>query len=363
MSSAYRNNYKNSSENSYGSTSNYSSNNSSSFIPSSRRPDGSYREEIQVRPGHVPDAERQNYAPPHSRTSTSNYSGYSSGNSVTGAADRVDSWADMDAPVLSEYNESESNVIEGPEFKIEITESPKIVNEVTKIAEVSRPSVESPKIAEEASTALSWDNASDAESNGSPVPREPRKPSQLATAIDTAIETASSVSGVSEASRLIGRFAAQIANDERDGRTYTPRRYDSSTSNYNSRTDYSQGGYSRSGYNNNNSNSTWNRGSSYNNNMGRDSVEDAASSSILGATVGNSSGEIRVDKEFKSFLEQLNALRREMAVINAKLEYIRYFKSLDMGEMNDVERARVSMEKDLKARMDAIFESIDALSQ
>lgn len=359
--SSYRNNYNNSSESSYGSSSNY--NNSSSSIPSSKRPDGSYREEIKVRPGHVPEAERQNYAPPHSRTS--NHSGYSSGNAAAiGAADLVDSWADMDAPVLSEYSESESNVIEDPESKSEIK---------SQSIEVSKPSVEVPKLVEapklaEASTALSLDNSSDVESNGSPAPREPRKPSQLATAIDTAIETVSNVSGISEASRPIGRFAAQIANDERDGRTYTPRRYDSSTSNHNYRTDYNQRGYSRSGYNNN-SRSNWNRDSSFNNNMNRDSVDEAPSaiaaiSSInLGATVGISSGEIRVEKEFKSFLEQLNALRREMAVINAKLEYIRYFKSLDTVEMNKVERARVLQEKDLLTRMDAIFEAFDALNQ
>lgn len=92
------------------------------------------------------------------------------------------------------------------------------------------------------------------------------------------------------------------------------------------------------------------------------SVSTANLSNNLGSSVGNSSGEIRVEKEFKSFLDQLNSLRREMAVINAKLEYIRFFKSLDTAEMNEVERARVSKEKDLVGRMDAIFEAIDALS-
>lgn len=358
--SSYRNNYNNSSEyGGYGSSSNYS--NSPSYIPSSRRPDGSYREEIRVRPGHVPEAERQSYAPPQSRASSgSNYSGYSSsGNAAAGADDRVDSWADMDAPVLSEYSESESNVVEEPEPKA-------AENEIKTEAPVtSKPAAEAvtPDVA-------SVTEAEEAESSSSPAPtREPRKPSQLATAIDTAIDSSlSSVSGTAEtgAARPIGRFAAQIANDERDGRSsYAPRRYDS---NGYSRPDYQ--GYrdtSRSSYTTG-TGSTWNRGTSYNNNMNRDPADDSPSVSAanlpnnLGSSVGNSSGEIRVEKEFKSFLDQLNSLRREMAVINAKLEYIRFFKSLDTAEMNEVERARVSKEKDLVGRMDAIFEAIDALS-
>ena len=93
-------------------------------------------------------------------------------------------------------------------------------------------------------------------------------------------------------------------------------------------------------------------------------MEDATSASTVNAsnTLGSSSGEIRVEKEFKSFLEQLNALRREMAVINAKLEYIRYFKNLDFSELTDAVKARVSKEKELAARMDTIFEAIEALA-
>lgn len=355
--SSYRNNYNNSNN------SNESSyiNNKSSYVPSSRRPDGSYREEIRVRPGHVPEAERKIYAPPAARSS--NYYGYSSvmtadQSSRDSLEDRVDSWADEEAPVLSEYSECESKGVGEPvkneEPKIEIAANV----QTTKAAEITADNEAT--VVTEASTA---EEEVEAESSGSQALREPRKPSQLAAAIDTAIDSLSIVSSGSEsgASRQIGRFAAQIANEERyGGSNYAPRRYESN-------------GYNReykSGYTSNN---CWNRGSSCNNNYNnqtKDTVEEAASgSSVVNAsgnigsvTTGNSSGDIRVEKEFKSFLERLNSLRREMAIINAKLEYIRYFKGLDVTELNDAERARVSKEKDLVARMDAIFEAIEALA-
>ena len=52
-----------------------------------------------------------------------------------------------------------------------------------------------------------------------------------------------------------------------------------------------------------------------------------------------------------------------MAVINAKLEYIKYVKSRDMREMTEVERERLTSEAALVSRLDSIFESIDSLSR
>ena len=377
--SSYRSSYYTSNDKSYGSasSSNYSSSNSySNNVPPSRRPDGSYREEIRVRPGYVPEAERQSYVPPPARTRS-----YSDENTAIDSYrdildDRVDSWADIDAPVLNEHNKYGSNdkekttaaKVEASEVKIEINE----VSEANVIK-----STETSEIKTEA--ALTSGTAAipeELEPSGPPAIRgEPRKPSQLATAIDTAIDSLSIGSGAGEtgtgAPRQVGRFAAQIACEEREGRTYAPRRYEASSYNnsgghHSNRSDYQ--GYNRdnrsySNYNNSNSNN-WNRTSSYNNNSNRDTVEDATSASTVNAsnTLGSSSGEIRVEKEFKSFLEQLNALRREMAVINAKLEYIRYFKNLDFSELTDAVKARVSKEKELAARMDTIFEAIEALA-
>ena len=362
--SSYRNNYNNSSDYNYGTSSGYSNNSySNNNIPPSRRPDGSYREEVRVRPGHVPEAERQYYVPPPARKT--NYSGYSGGATTTeplknNSEDRIDSWADLDAPVLSEHSEYESNDIEeSTPTKVEVEKEPTESTETTESTESQEP-----------------------EPSGSPAPSEPRKPSQLAAAIDTALDSLSinSSSGDSGAPRPIGRFAAQIASDEREGRSYTPRRYDSS---YSNRNDYSRGDYNNNnrsdyqGYNRDyrgNTTTNWNRNPSYSNSYSsnRDNTDEAASSGSaavdssnnLGTSsgLGNSSGDIRAEKEFKSFLEQLNALRREMAVINAKLEYIRYFKHLDLSELNDSERARLIKEKDLLARMDAIFEAIEALA-
>lgn len=385
--SSYRNNYSNSGSgdyNNYRSSSNYNNNatgsySSSNNIPASRRPDGSYREEVRVRPGYVPDGERQSYVPPPARN---NYSGYSSGNTgnaaISGVEDRVDSWADEEAPVLSEHSEYESNDIEGPE-----TETKKEETVETAVTETVKESSDTVVSAEAVAVEAEDVETAVPETSESPAPREPRKPSQLATAIDTAIDSLSINSGTGEngTPRQIGRFAAQIANDEREGRTYTPRRYDSSSSSggyyqgggYN-RNDYgrgdNQGGYNRD-YRSYNNTGSWNRNSSYNSN--RDANEEITSSSAANGSssnntlgnssgVGHSSGDIRAEKEFKSFLEQLNALRREMAVINAKLEYIRYFKNLDLVELSEAERSRLVKEKELVARMDAIFVAIEALA-
>lgn len=388
--SSYRNNYSNSGSgdyNNYRSSSNYNNSaagsySSSNNIPPSRRPDGSYREEVRVRPGYIPDGERQSYIPPPARN---NYSGYSNGNTgnmvVNGVEDRVDSWADEEAPVLSEHSEYESNDIEEPapeSMKEEIVEATvaETVKEFSETVMTADTTPSTPEATEDVETTVP-------ETSESPAPREPRKPSQIATAIDTAIDSLSINSGTGEngTPRQIGRFAAQIANDEREGRTYTPRRYDSSSSNggyyqggtYN-RSDYGRGdnqsGYNRD-YRSYNNTGSWNRNPSYNSN--RDANEEITSSSAANGSssnntlgnssgVGHSSGDIRAEKEFKSFLEQLNSLRREMAVINAKLEYIRYFKNLDLVELSEAERSRLVKEKELVARMDAIFVAIEALA-
>jgi hypothetical protein len=358
---SYNNNRGSYSNNSgYSSYSSYSndSGNSGSYIPSSRRPDGSYREEIRVRPGFVPEAERQSYAPPAAR----NYS--SSGNLNSGSQesleDRVDSWADEDAPVIHE-------TVRAPEPEIEaatVTETKEAVKEVE--VEKVTGTVEAVEKAETVETVKNVVDDTEEVAEAAAPAREPRKPSQLATAIDTALDSLSIGSPNStEATntRQIGRFAAQIASDEREGRSY--RRYDgySNTSGYNREGGYNrdgQGSYNRdgqSGYNRDNNYSrpynNWNRTNYYN--ASKDVIEES------NGTASNSS-ETRVESEFKTFLEQLNVYRREMAVINAKLEYIKYVKSRDARELTEVEKERLTIESSLVARLDAIFESIDALA-
>ena len=371
--SSYTGNSSYSNNNSgYSSGSGYSGNSgsgSSNYIPGSRRPDGSYREEIRVKPGHVPEAERQSYIPPAARTSyASNYS-YGSNGSQESLEDRVDSWADEDAPVTeafmrtAEVTETVETTVNSQETLVKITETVSEVSTETVVETV----VETVAETTEESAATSATETVEGEDVS--TAREPRKPSQLATAIDTALDSLSigspSNSNDTAATRQIGRFAAQIANDEREGRTY--RRYDG-YSNYNN------SGYSNNnGYYNNNSSgyynrdrdgqsgytrnfNNWNRSGSSNYNSQKETITEETNGTA------STTSETRVEGEFKTFLEQLNAYRREMAVINAKLEYIKYVKSRDARELTEVERERLAAESVLVSRLDSIFESIDSLA-
>lgn len=338
---SYNNNNSGSGYSSYS-----SSGQSGNYIPSSRRPDGTYREEIRVRPGFVPEAERQSYVPPAARSSySSNYNQRSE--SQESLEDRVDSWADEDAPVTVEC--SKTTEIKEEAHVVEVEEKETVAT--------------APVVTETATTENVTTEGTENETTSGTTPvREPRKPSQLATAIDTALDNLSigspSNSTDAPATRQIGRFAAQIANDEREGRTY--RRYDNHNNSSNSGSGYynrDRDGQSGSvGYNRPYNN--WNR-SGYG--SGSSSYYKESTTEETNGTASNSS-ENRVENEFKTFLEQLTAFRREMALINAKLEYIRYVKSRDTRELNEVERERLATEGALVSRLDSIFESIDALS-
>lgn len=350
-----RDSYYNNNNSGSGYSSYSSSGQSGNYIPS-RRPDGTYREEIRVRPGFVPEAERQSYVPPAARSSySSNYNQRSE--SQESLEDRVDSWADEDAPVIVECSKTTEIKEEAPVVKVE---APVVVEEKETFATACAPAV-----IETATTDNVTTEGTENETTSATTPvREPRKPSQLATAIDTALDNLSigspSNSTDAPSTRQIGRFAAQIANDEREGRTY--RRYDNynNSSNSGSGSGYynrerdgqsGSGGYNRP-YNN------WNR-SGYG--SGSSSYYKESTTEETNGTATNSN-ENRVENEFKTFLEQLTAFRREMALINAKLEYIRYVKSRDTRELNEVERERLATEGALVSRLDSIFESIDALS-
>ena len=329
------------------SSSHSASNQSENYIPSSRRPDGTYREEIRVRPGFVPEAERQTYVPPAARNSFSSTFNQKS-ESQEDLDDRVDSWADEEAPVIFEGNRRET------------------VKEAASCESIEKAQEETctSKVEEPTSSAISVEKVDESHSKTSIAPRGERKPNQLATAIDTTLDSLSigSPSNSNEASstRQIGRFATQIANDEREGRTY--RHHD----NYNDNN--SSGFYirNRDGYNRSYNN--WNR----NRNSAHGSYSNfVASSSIVKVPTSDAedpngtelnSCETRIENEFKSFLERLNGYRREMAVINAKLEYIRYFKLRDVQELSEVEKERIASEGTLVSRMNSIFEALDALS-
>ena len=343
-----RGNYNNNPSSNYSTYSSYDQ--SGSYVPSSRRTDGSYREEIRVRPGFVPEAEKQSYAPPAARSSYSSTNNKMS-ESKESLEDRVDSWAEEDAPVINEGNRT---------TETKITKEVLIEASATPVEDIS---IKEVVITAETKEHIHIEEAEVVENDSTSPAREPRKPSQLATAIDTALDSLSigspSSNNETSSTRQIGRFAAQIANEEREGRTY--RRYDGYSNNYNNNNstttgsgyynrDNSQGAYNRP-YNN------WNRsGSSGNGPCKEPSTEETNG-------IASNSSETRVESEFKTFLDQLTVYRREMAVINAKLEYIKYVKSRDMREMTEVERERLTSEAALVSRLDSIFESIDSLSR
>lgn len=338
----------------YNSSYNTSRTDGNTTVPTSQRPDGSYREEVRVRPGFVPEGEKQAYTPPAARTSTYNaagsYSNISKSLSQASSEDRVDSWADEEAPILNEANKLDSNL---SETKV-ATESLKVIDSETS------------QVTESAASSSSVTTETETMNCETDKVAEPRKPSQLATAIDTAIDglNIGGTSGSdSSAARPIGRFAAQIANDEKDGRP-AYRRYDGSNGYYNRDSQGYNNHREGYGYSNNNNNrdsqgySNYGNRSSYNNWNRGNNIQSETGSQQQSET----GSENRVESDFKAFLEDLSVLRREMAVINAKLEYIRYVKAHDQETLTELEAARLKLEPTLLARLDSIFESIDALA-
>lgn len=365
--------YSNTTNNSNnGNSSNYKNYNNSNIIPSSRRPDGSYREEIKVRNGYINETEQSKslYVPPPARTNLNSFGSLSYGQNYSSPSsqrtshesveDRVDSWGDV---------EEEGHVTESKSLGSSLTESVKSplieVNNETdseiKVRETSSPLSTSVSVPVTAINTVIDTNTVIEEV----LVREPPKPSQLATAIDTAIDATvlnngeGSVASTSTTNRPMGRFAAQIANGER----FQYRRYDNYGSSYQSSNRDSTGDNNNNNLrdfrensrlnssNYNNTSTTWNRSTS---------STGFTPNFNETPTIKSSSNENLIETEFKTFLEELTGLRREMAIINAKLEYIRYMKARDSRELSEIEKERLQSESVLLNRIDAIYELIDS---
>lgn len=302
------------------------------FISASRRPDGSYREEIRVRPGFVPEAEKPVYVPPaaRKRLEMMNPEGEDD------EEERIDSWADESAPVISEIcsKTSELEVAEDEESSEEQEDS--FVENESKIIV----------------------------GEGTPA-KVIRKPSELATAIDNALDNLSLTGSDPLAPRQIGRFATQIANDEREGRPYY-RRYERNYDGYRSGDQNNSGSYN-SGYRSGDQSYNGGYGGGYrngdqNSNGYNGGYRSEGYKSSYYRRENSSQDLSRVEGDYKNFMEELLQLRKEMAVINVKLEYIRYMKSRDSKDLSEVEKERIEMEGGLVERLDALFEAVDALS-
>lgn len=351
-------------------------------IPSSRRTDGSYREEIKVRSGYCSELEKSKsvYIPPPARSnSNSNSSGssfyaqnssslYRTSNENT--EDRVDSWADENESACNSSEAASAAVVDkikSPKSETESIETPmnEVAHEIKPEIKIKTNTYSVNIQTQTPESELELLNVSENTTN-EVIVREPPKPSQLATAIDTAIDATilnsgeSSVSGIATSSitgRPMGRFATQIANEEK----YQYRRYDNYGSNYQSGASFYNNRDSTVDNDNNTrdfrdnsrlpSNNTWNRCTNF---------TETATPVINKSTKTHNTNENRIETEFKTFLEELTGLRREMAVINAKLEYIRYMKARDCRELSEIEKERLKSEPVLINRIDTIFELIDA---
>ena len=64
----------------------------------------------------------------------------------------------------------------------------------------------------------------------------------------------------------------------------------------------------------------------------------------------------------RSCLDSLSKYRRDMAIINAKLEYIRYMRAAkDEEDLTPVEKERVAQEAALLEKINSLYEQIEAL--
>lgn len=294
--------YNNSYNNRYNSS---SSNQNSSHR--SQRPDGSYRPATRPpRPGYSAPGESPAYVPPARR-----YDAPSTTPSTieTAAEEREVSWADEDAPIVKEVSGCEGL------SETEAESESEAVVEVEKVKEVEL--VETATVNETTTV------------NEAQVKRAPSK---LATAIDDALDSlslgaASNESGSAAAERpTMGRFAAQIARNERNGYTLGS-------------------GYQRRDYTQRDQRDGYQRSDGYQRNYQQQRYSQDTECPKL-----------------KVCFESLSKLRREMAIINAKLEYIRYMMAAkDTDEMTQMERERVGQEANLMARINAIYEEIEAL--
>lgn len=335
---------------------NYHSNNySNSQVNRSQRSDGSYRPAVRPpRPGYAPPGESGRYVPPPKRSETP---------SIINDEEREVSWADEDAPIVKEISASEC-ASENEFFEETVKEA---VKEAKKEA-----SEESEKEAEKECEVEKSD------ANSAPTKRVPSK---LATAIDDALDSLSlgdtSYDGGSASERpTMGRFATQIARDERNGYTIgstsgsgygsgSGSGYQRYNNRYNDRNNDRNNEYSpRNEYSRDNSSrNEYSRDNSSRNDYSRDySRDNNREFSQRGFHQQRYSQEGECPK-LKACFESLSKLRREMAVINAKLEYIRYMVAhKESEEMTDVERERVDQESALITRMNAIYEEIATLN-
>ncbi len=201
------------------------------------------------------------------------------------------------------------------------------------------------------------------------IPQTKREPSKLATAIDDALDNLSldsSNGSNGSGERQIGRFATQIKNEQRcdySQRYYQPR-YNERRRPYEPQQQqqrpYEQRGYYNRGYYGNDYNNTSSQSSATASTTvatAPSAVEKQSTSSSLSPS--QSYGEC---PRLRSCLETLSKCRREMAIINAKLEYIRYMRAAkDEDDFSPVEKERVGQEATLLTKINSIYEQIEAL--
>lgn len=324
------------------------------------RPDGSLRPpERPVRPGYNGNS---TYVPPARRQDE---------------AERVDAWGDS--------NDAEK---ESEGVKEETTEATTTSINTSDTASAEVNDSDEYSWAEEDSPVVKKFVESESECSSNEVPEVStatnavkREPSKLATAIDDALDnlsfgssSASSTNNSNGGERQIGRFAAQIRDEQRNGSYYN--RSSSSSYGYERRTPYARNDQSQrgGGYNSYDRPSydrqyrprteySYSNGSENISNAEAPAVNPASNTNSSAATTSLSPSQSYAEcPRLRCFLDSLSKCRREMALINAKLEYIRYMRAAkDEADFTAVERERVDQEAALLTRMNALYEQIENL--
>ena len=358
----------------------------------SYRSDGSQRPaERPPRPGYTLSGSAPVYVPPPKREEVA-------AEGQAEVAERVDSWADTNGNGNADSSEKISSS-GNAQVTVQATQS--IQSATTqRLDDFSWAEEDSPVIKKfeseseqeqsgnESSTGailtetIISSTVNSTSTTGAAAPR--REPSKLATAIDDALDTLSLDSGNSGATgtgeRQIGRFAAQIRNEQRGDyshrdysrnergyyqqrstSTYERRPYNSNSS-ASGYTDARSNGYNNvSGYNNGTSNAN----NSYNVQSNPPTTSQSTSSQANPQSTrsplspSQSYGEC---PRLRSCLDSLSKYRRDMAIINAKLEYIRYMRAAkDEEDLTPVEKERVAQEAALLEKINSLYEQIEAL--
>lgn len=355
------------------------------------RPDGSLRPaERPVRPGYQ---ERTAYVPPARRRepvqqqqvkrasdaaepeAAAEIENCASGNETVKVI--VNEEAETETVPVSEES-SFNTAVADDEYSWAEEESPVVKSFVAAGNSVSSVSVSSSSSSSEASRTATAIAAPEQE----PASAIKREPSKLATAIDDALDNLSLGSASSGSERQIGRFAAQIRDEqERVENTGRPSQYcqrraatyghgqqrpshDHHHHHHRSRYHHHQhdSGSRPSNDDSSNVNTTRiaiNNSSDNNNNSSNSNNVNAPGASQCSVSHCQSNCEC---SKLRTCLESLSKYRREMALINAKLEYIRYMcAAKDEEDMSPVELERVGQEEALLARLDEIYVLIEGL--